>query len=60
MSKKYDIKKLKDGWNKDADTGEKYFFIRNPALGLWAVKSRLESDQDEKGSAPKKAKVDSS
>ena len=33
ISRKYDISKLKDGYN-DVD-GEKIFFISNPALGLW-------------------------
>ncbi|MFA5972254.1 MAG: lactate racemase domain-containing protein [Lentimicrobiaceae bacterium] len=39
MMKKYDPKKLKDGFN-DVD-GEKIFFISNPALGLWAWKNRF-------------------
>ena len=48
MSKKYDIKKLQTGWNKD-DSGEEFYFISNPALGLWAVESRFEkSDNDGK------------
>ena len=42
MSKKYDVEKLKDGWQTDPETGEKFYFIKNPALGLWAVKSRFE------------------
>jgi hypothetical protein len=32
--KKYDPKKLKDGFNI-LDDGEKIFYISNPALGLW-------------------------
>mmetsp|Transcript_8082 Transcript_8082/g.16752 ORF Transcript_8082/g.16752 Transcript_8082/m.16752 type:complete len:503 (+) Transcript_8082:201-1709(+) len=37
---KYDPGSLADGWNK-SDDGEDFFFIRNPALGLWAVPSRF-------------------
>lgn len=33
MSKKYDPKVLKDGWN--TVDGERIFYISNPALGLW-------------------------
>lgn len=33
-AKKYDPKKLKDGWNILSD-GEEIFYISNPALGLW-------------------------
>ncbi|MDR2570826.1 MAG: lactate racemase domain-containing protein [Oscillospiraceae bacterium] len=35
--KKYDPKKLKQGYNKTKD-GEEIFYIENPALGLWALK----------------------
>mmetsp|Transcript_22974 Transcript_22974/g.54504 ORF Transcript_22974/g.54504 Transcript_22974/m.54504 type:complete len:533 (-) Transcript_22974:1544-3142(-) len=49
MSKKYDVKNLQTGWNEDPDTGEEFYFISNPALGLWAVESRFEkSDNDTK------------
>jgi nickel-dependent lactate racemase len=41
MSNRYDIAKLKDGWNTD-DEGE-FFFVGNPALGLWATESRFAS-----------------
>jgi nickel-dependent lactate racemase len=37
MLKKYDITKLKDGIN--VVDGEEIFYISNPALGLWALKS---------------------
>jgi len=37
MLKKYDITKLKDGVN--IVDGEEIFYISNPALGLWALKS---------------------
>lgn len=36
---KYDFENLKDGWNEDADG--KFFFVRNPALGLWAHRSMM-------------------
>ncbi len=35
MSKKYDINKLKDGYNI-LENGEEIFYISNPATGLWA------------------------
>lgn len=34
---RYDVSRLKDGWNQMED-GEEIYFVRNPALGLWAVK----------------------
>jgi hypothetical protein len=40
MMKRYDIGRLSDGWNKDHD-GE-FYFVRNPALGLWADRNRFE------------------
>lgn len=39
-AKQYDPGKLKAGWNTPAD-GERFYFIPNPALGLWASKNRL-------------------
>jgi nickel-dependent lactate racemase len=42
MTQRYNPKKLKDGWNTLAD-GEKIFYISNPALGLWACRSRFEN-----------------
>jgi nickel-dependent lactate racemase len=39
--KRYDPAKLKDGLNRLPD-GEEVFFISNPALGLWALKSQFE------------------
>lgn len=38
--KKYDPKKLKDGYNKLPD-GEEIYYISNPALGLWADKNKF-------------------
>jgi nickel-dependent lactate racemase len=40
MIKKYDPKKLKDGFNKMSNK-EEIFYISNPALGLWSSKERL-------------------
>ncbi len=31
---RYDIATLNDGWHRDVD-GSEFYFIRNPALGLW-------------------------
>jgi nickel-dependent lactate racemase len=39
-AKLYDPAKLKAGWNTPAD-GERFYYIPNPALGLWASKDRL-------------------
>ena len=41
MMMRYDIGSLREGWNSD-DDGE-FYFVRNPALGLWADRSRFES-----------------
>ncbi len=40
MTKRYNPKELKDGFNTLAD-GEEIFYISNPALGLWAYKDRF-------------------
>jgi hypothetical protein len=37
---RYDIKTLRYGWNTLPD-GERIFFVPNPALGLWAEKTRF-------------------
>ncbi|KAL7688255.1 putative larA-like protein [Plasmopara halstedii] len=42
MMAKYPVEKLQDGWNVDAN-GERFFYISNPALGLWAYRGRFES-----------------
>jgi hypothetical protein len=39
MLEKYDPSKLKDGYN--VVDGEEVFFVSNPALGLWAHRSRF-------------------
>ena len=36
----YDPQTLTTGWHTDAD-GKKFFYIANPALGLWASQQRL-------------------
>ncbi len=42
MTSNYDPAKLTNGWNTMPD-GERIYYISNPALGLWAAKSRLQS-----------------
>lgn len=39
MQPRFDPGRLRDGWN-DVD-GERVFFISNPGLGLWALRSRF-------------------
>ena len=34
LMKRYDVENLSDGWHTDED-GTEFYFIRNPALGLW-------------------------
>lgn len=40
MMARYDPRQLRDGWNQLAD-GERIYYISNPALGLWAHRSRM-------------------
>ena len=40
--KRYPLDQLKDGFNRLPD-GEELFYISNPALGLWALKSQFAS-----------------
>lgn len=40
MTDRYSPDTARDGWNRTAD-GEDYFFISNPALGLWAQRSKF-------------------
>ena len=40
MTARYQPAKLKDGYNRLAD-GEELFYISNPALGLWALRSQF-------------------
>jgi len=41
MSERYDINKLKNGFNTMPD-GERIFYISNPAIGLWAYRGRFD------------------
>jgi len=41
MTQRYNPAALNDGWNTTPD-GERFYYISNPALGLWAAKSRLQ------------------
>ncbi|MEL6107500.1 MAG: D-mannonate epimerase [Planctomycetota bacterium] len=34
LMSRYDVTQLNDGWHKDSD-GSEFYFIQNPALGLW-------------------------
>lgn len=40
MTRRYHPDRLKDGYHRMAD-GEEIFYISNPALGLWALKSQF-------------------
>jgi hypothetical protein len=53
MKSKYDISKLNDGWQKDTETGEDFYFIKNPALGLWAVPTRFQEKTEASGPTSK-------
>ena len=35
-----DVAALRDGWNVD-ESGERYFYVSNPATGLWAYEGRF-------------------
>ncbi|MDG2223498.1 MAG: D-mannonate epimerase, partial [Rubripirellula sp.] len=37
LMNQYDVSQLNDGWHTDND-GSEFYFIRNPALGLWMAK----------------------
>jgi nickel-dependent lactate racemase len=60
MRDRYQPSKLKDGWQKDPKSGEEFFFISNPALGLWAVESRFQEEEQEQteASGAKKPRLD--
>ena len=45
FSGRYDPTGLADGWNRMPD-GSQIYFIRNPALGLWAHASRLPAGEE--------------
>jgi hypothetical protein len=40
MTRRYDPARLKDGFNRLGD-GEEIFYISNPALGLWALRTQF-------------------
>lgn len=44
MREKYNPEKLADGWNEVE--GRRIYFVRNPALGLWASRQRLDVNND--------------
>lgn len=46
--RRYPPQRLRAGWNSLPD-GEEIFYIPNPALGLWALKSRFEPERPEDG-----------
>ncbi|KAL3765420.1 hypothetical protein ACHAWU_002338 [Discostella pseudostelligera] len=55
MMDRFDIHRLKDGWNTEInDDGivEEFYYISNPALGLWAVPSRFEDASGTSSSTP--------
>ena len=49
MRQRYDVDVLKDGWNKEmSENGieEEFYYISNPALGLWAVSSKFDNNSE--------------
>lgn len=42
VAKRFDVGTLQDGWNEDADGP--FYFVRNPALGLWAHRSAISGE----------------
>lgn len=41
VMERYEVQRLSPGWNEVR--GEKVYFIRNPALGLWALRSAFDA-----------------
>jgi len=39
MQQRYPVAELRDGWNERG--GERFYYISNPALGLWAFRDRF-------------------
>jgi hypothetical protein len=37
---RYDVKHLPMGWNTSGSDGERFFYVPNPALGLWAYRQK--------------------
>jgi hypothetical protein len=40
MLERYKIDERQNGW-QETDAGERFYYVSNPALGLWAHKSRI-------------------
>ena len=40
VSGQYNPEELADGWN-ELDSGERIYYVSNPALGLWAYRGRM-------------------
>ncbi|KAK1741857.1 putative lactate racemase-like protein [Skeletonema marinoi] len=60
MKQVYNIETLKDGWNTRTDENgseEEFYYISNPALGLWAHPSRFEEESDTSDAAQKHGDV---
>lgn len=46
MVRRFDPAHLKDGWNEEG--GERFFYISNPAIGLWAFGGRFNRQEQAK------------
>eukprot|EP00985_Skeletonema_marinoi_P019413 scaffold11122_cov128-Skeletonema_marinoi.AAC.4 len=60
MKQVYNIETVKDGWNTRTDENgseEEFYYISNPALGLWAHPSRFEEESDTSDAAQKHGDV---
>lgn len=56
-SRVYDVQALEDGWNTVVDVDgreQEFFYISNPALGLWAVQNRFDESEGAKEDGPVK------
>lgn len=42
LLERYDVETLSDGWHQD-DQGKEFYYLRNPALGLWQASTMSES-----------------
>jgi nickel-dependent lactate racemase len=55
MMDRFDIHRLKDGWNTEINEDgivEEFYYVGNPALGLWAVPGRFEDVSETSSSTP--------
>ena len=43
--KRHNVERLRTGWDNDGD-GE-FFYVSNPALGLWSDKNRLTDSSEQ-------------